>query len=379
MKIKTLALFTGLCLLGCTSPGGKQHHAANGAEYNREVKYSKCFRITRFKDCTQLIVRNPWDSSKVLDSYVLVDRNKKLPVHLPEGIVVRIPVERVAFCSSVHAGMWNQLGKLQLTVGVCEPEYFSMPVIKEGLKAGRIADLGMATSINIEKLIACSPEILVVSPFENTKRTEFEKVQLVVVKDASYMEESPLGRAEWIKFEASFTGKDKQADSIFTKIEKNYLEICRKVANTVNRPTVFTEKKFGDIWYVAGGKSYMGRFLEDAGACYLWKDLKQSGSMPFSFEKVYAKAVKADYWLLKYNDAHRDMTYENLKNEYPLYVNFNAYRQKHIFAINTAKTPFYEAGPMEPDRVLADLVYIFHPEVLPDYKPKYYFNLNNNK
>jgi len=379
MKIKILALYTVLCFLGCTNSHKNQNNLSQIVEKNTEVSYAKGFRINRFKDCTQLIVSNPWDSTGVLESYVLVDRNKKLPAHLPDGIVVRTPVERVAFCSSVHAGMWSQLGKAQLTVGVCEPEYFSIPVIKEGLMKGNIANLGMATSFNIEKLIAAAPEILVVSPFENTKRTEFEKVKLVVVKDASYMEESPLGRAEWIKFEAAFTNEDTLADKIFTKIEKNYIELCRKVATTATRPTVFTEKKFGDIWYIAGGKSYLGRFLKDAGTQYLWRELNQSGSMPYTFEKVYAKAVKADYWLIKYNDPRGDMTYETLKNEYPLYANFNAYKQKHIFAINTAKTPFYESGPMEPDRVLADLVYVFHPELLPGYKPTFYFNLENNK
>ena len=379
MKIKNLALVIVLCFTGCTNSHKKQNNPSQNVEQNNEVRYAKGFRINRFKDYTQLIVRNPWDSTSVLESYVLVDRNKKLPAHLPDGIVVRTPVERVAFCSSVHAGMWNQLNKAQLTVGVCEPEYFSIPVIKEGLRKGSITNLGMATSINIEKLIAAAPEILVVSPFENTKRTEFEKVKLVVVKDASYMEESPLGRAEWIKFEATFTNEDVLADKIFAKIEKNYIELCRKVATTTTRPTVFTEKKFGDIWYIAGGKSYLGRFLKDAGARYIWKELNQSGSMPYTFEKVYAKAVKADYWLIKYNDPHGDMTYETLKNEYTLYANFNAYLQKHIFAINTAKTPFYEAGPMEPDRVLADLVSVFHPELLPGYKPTYYFNLEKDK
>jgi len=195
------------------------------------------------------------------------------------------------------------------------------------------------------------------------------------VKDASYMEDSPLGRAEWIKFEATFTNQDKLADKIFTNIAQNYTKLCQRVAQTTTRPTVFTDKKFGDIWYVAGGRSYMGRFLGDAGADYLWKDLNQSGSMPYTFEKVYAKAVKADYWLIKYNDMRVDLTYETLKNEYPLYANFKAFRQKHIFTINTAKTPYYEAGPMEPDKVLADLVAVFHPELLPGYKPTYYYSL----
>lgn len=379
MKSKLLILLTAFCFISCTNSHKKQNSQIQNCSQNAKIHYAKGFIINHFQECTQLIVRNPWDSTKTLDSYVLVDRDKKLPVHLPGGTVVRTPVERVAFASSVHAGMWNQLNKAQLTVGVCEPEYFSIPVIKEGLKNGKIVDLGMATSINIEKLIAAEPEILIVSPFENTKRTEFDKVKLVVVKDASYMEESPLGRAEWIKFEAAFTNENKLADKIFNKIEKNYLELCSRVTATKDRPTVFTEKKFGDIWYIAGGKSYLGRFMKDAGANYLWKELDQSGSAPFSFEKVYAKAVKADYWLLKYNDRQGDMTYETLKNEYNLYANFNAFNQKHVYAINTAKTPFYESGPMEPDRVLADLVHIFHPELLPGYKPKYYFNLEKDK
>jgi len=379
MKIKNLILFIALCCLGCTNTSKKQNIQDKIADKTTEIRYAKGFCIHHFKEYTRLTVRNPWDTTKTLDTYLLVDRNKKLPVKLPEGTIIRTPIERVAFCSSVHAGMWNQLNKAQLTVGVCEPEYFSIPVIVEGLKNGKIADLGMATSINIEKLIAASPEILVVSPFENTKHTEFEKVKIVIVKDASYMEESPLGRAEWIKFEAAFTNEDKLAEKIFSKIEKNYIELCQKVATTHDRPTVFTEKKFGDIWYIAGGNSYLGRFMQDAGANYLWKELNQSGSAPLSFEKVYAKAVKADYWLLKYNDKQSNMNYETLKNEYNLYANFNAFKQKHVFAINTAKTPFYETGPLEPDRVLADLVHIFHPELLPGYKPKYYFNLEKDK
>jgi len=376
MKLKTQIFVVILCLAGCTKSHTHQNYPDYSAKHKIEVQYAKGFRINHFSNCTQLIVRNPWDTTRVLDSYVLVDRNKKLPTDLPDGIIVRTPVKRVAFCSSVHAGMWNRLNKARLTVGVCEPEYFSIPLIVEGLKNGRITDLGMATSINLEKLIAAAPEILVVSPFENTKRTEFEKIKLVVVKDASYMEESPLGRAEWIKFEAAFTNEDTLAAKIFSNIGKKYLDLCRKVATTTSRPTVFTEKKFGDIWYIAGGKSYLGRFLKDAGAQYIWKDLNQSGSMPFTFEKVYEKAVKADFWLLKYNDAQRDLTYEALIDEYPLYANFNAYKMKQIFAINTAKNPFYEAGPMEPERVLADLIHIFHPELLPGYKPVYYFNLS---
>jgi len=375
MKIRNLILLLLFSTAGCSNPNKKQNISTQAQETTSEIKYAKDFTINRFGNYTQIIVKNPWDSSKVLDTYILVPRNKKLPTKLPEGTIIRIPVERVAFAASVHAGMWNQLNKAQLTVGVCEPEYFKIPIIMDGLKNGTIADLGMATAINVEKLIAASPEILVISPFENTKRTEFDKVKIAVVKDASYMEDSPLGRAEWIKFEAAFTCEDKLADKIFSKIEKNYNELCEKVAKTKNRPSVFTEKKFGDIWYIPGGKSYIGRFLQDAGANYIWKDLNQTGSVPLSFEKVYSKAIDADYWLLKYNNYQSDATYDELKNEYNLYAGFKAFKQKHIFAVNTGKVPFYEVGPLEPDVVLADLISIFHPEIMPNYKAKYYLEL----
>jgi iron complex transport system substrate-binding protein len=191
------------------------------------------------------------------------------------------------------------------------------------------------------------------------------------------MEESPLGRTEWIKFEAAFLGKDSIANVIFSKIESNYNSLCIKVQKTTQRPTVFCEKKTGDSWYIAGGKSYMGNFLKDAGAKYLWADLKNSGSVPLSFEKVFAKAIHADFWLFKYNNIANNTTITSLANEYELYKNFDALKNNKVFAVNSAKSPFYEQGPMEPDIVLADLVHIFHPELLPDYKPRYYFQLKS--
>jgi iron complex transport system substrate-binding protein len=143
-----------------------------------------------------------------------------------------------------------------------------------------------------------------------------------------------------------------------------------------NRPTVFTETKFGDSWYIAGGKSYMGSFMKDAGANYIFRELKNSGSMPFSFEKVYAAAINADYWLIKYNDCVMDLTYKRLGEQYELYKNFNAFKKKNVYAVNSGTSAFYEEGPLEPDVVLADMIKIFHPELLPNYKPKYYKPIN---
>lgn len=342
---------------------------------NTELKYAKGFTIQHFKDYTLVVVLSPWDSTQTLEKYVLVDRNQALPSHLPQGTVVKVPVQKAAMCSSVHEGMWNLLGKIDKINAVCEPKYLRFPEIKKGLAEGKIFDLGIHTAINMERLLAAAPEILVVSPFENSADDRYKSIGIVVVKDASYLESSPLGRSEWIKFEAAFAGESALADKIFSAIEKRYLDLCKQVSQTNSRPTVFTEKKFADSWYIPGGNSYMAQFIKDGGANYLWSDLKNTGSIPLSFEKVYQKAVNADFWLIKYYDLQHDLSYDQLKSEYELYSNFKAFKNKNIFGMNSENTPFYEQGTMEPDVILADMVKIFHPELLPNYKPKYYFQL----
>ena len=342
---------------------------------NSEIRYAKGFTIQRFDHYTQIMVRSPWDSTKTLENYILVDRNKPLPANLPVGTVVKVPVKKVALCSAVHAGMWDLLGRTEQINAVCEPEYMRFPKIQKALAEGKIIDLGMHTSINTEKLMAAAPDILVVSPFENSADDRYKKLGIVVVKDASYMESSPLGRSEWIKFEAAFAGEREKADQIFNAIEKRYNDLCDKAKQTKTQPTVFAEKKYGDIWYVSGGTSYIGQFFNVAGAYYLWSDLDNSGSIPLSFEKVVARAANAQFWLIKYNNAASDLTYSQLKSEYELYTHFRAFKTKNIFGMNSAKTPFYEQGTMEPDLVLADLVSIFHPEIMPNYQPKYYFKI----
>lgn len=377
MKLKLLSvlLFFSLLFAACTPTTKKQESKQDGKEVKMEIRYAKGFSISRFTNYTQIIVRNPWDSTRILEKYILVDRNVEMPANLPEGIIVKVPVQRAAICSSVHIGMWKQLGKINDVVAVCEPKYIGFDAIKKGLTSGKIIDLGMATSINIEKLVAVAPDVLIVSPYENNTHDRFKNSGIAVIKDASYMEESPLGRSEWIKFEAAFTGEDALAEKIFNDIEKRYQSLCAKVLRTKNRPSVFTDKKYGDSWYISGGNSYIGRFLKDAGANYMWADMKNAGSISMAFETVFSKAINAEYWLIKYNDSQSNLTYKQLETEYELYSNFKAFKKKNVFAMNSATCPFYEEGPMEPDVVLADLVSIFHPEIMPDYKPKYYFKL----
>lgn len=363
-------------LLGCLLLAGCRFSnnapvASDAAVTPFTIHYAKGFQVLRTADYTQVSIRNPWDTLKTLHNYILVDKDKPLPANLPQGTLVRTPVHRVSVYTSVHCGVLARLGVKEQIVGVCEPEYIDLDFIREGLADGSVSNLGMASSPNVEQILEIAPEIILTSPFENSGYGQVEKTGIPLVECADYMESTPLGRAEWIRLHALFYGKEAYADSLFEEIVQSYLAVKELAAGVTRRPTVLTDTKYGSVWYVPGGQSYIAHFFRDAGADLFRKDDPQSGSSPLSVETVFEEAHNADFWLIKYNRA-ADFTYETLKKEDSFYGEFDAFKNRHIFVCNTSDASYYEELPIHPDYLLKDLVWIFHPELLPGYEPRYY-------
>ncbi|MGI9544933.1 MAG: ABC transporter substrate-binding protein, partial [Cyclobacteriaceae bacterium] len=198
-----------------------------------------------------------------------------------------------------------------------------------------------------------------------------------VVLNADYMEETPLGRAEWIKFTAAFFDKEAEADSVFGKIEENYLNLITKVQQLTALPTVYTGIVYGDVWYQPGGKSYAAQFIKDAAGSYVWSHNKESGSLALNFEEVYAQAHGADYWIGvgSYNSL------AEIRAQDPRYEKFGAFKEGNVYNYNarigaTGGNEFLELGYARPDMVLADLLHILHPELFPEHQLYFYKKLN---
>lgn len=335
------------------------------------ICYARGFTVQHFNNYTSVEVRDPWDSTRILQRYLLVDRDLPVPGDLPKGTVVRTPVRNMVVYTSVHAAIIDLLHETDKVIGVCEPRYMDTPSIQEGLRNGRIVDLGEATSPNVEKMIDIGAELIIASPFQNSGYGPAEKLGIPIIEAADYMESLPLGRTEWIRFYGLLFGKSAMADSIFRETEQSYLKLKELAKTVTNRPTVISEKKFGSSWYMPAGDSYIAHLYNDAGADYLFKDLPGAGSTPLAFETVLNKAIDADLWLVKYNQAI-DMTYKELHTEYTPYENFAAFKNRRIYTCNTGIVPYYEEFPIHPDYLLKDLVWVFHPELLPGYTPRYY-------
>ena len=368
MKFFISTLFLLCFTLSCSV---KQSSSEDQSFSFDTIRYARGFTIQHFNNYTSVEVRDPWDSTRILQRYLLVERGASMPGDLPKGTVVRTPVKNIVVYTSVHAAIIDQLGEADKVIGVCEPRYMDTPSIQEGLRAGKIADLGEATAPNIEKIIDIGAEIIIASPFQNAGYGPAEKLGIPIIEAADYMESLPLGRTEWIRFYGLLFGKEVMADSIFRETEDRYLELKELAKTVTNRPTVISEKKFGSSWYMPAGDSYIAHLYKDAGADYIFKDLPGVGSTPLAFETVLDKAIHADMWLIKYNQAN-DMTYKDLRTEYTPYENFDAFKNRRIYTCNTGIVPYYEEFPIHPDYLLKDLVWVFHPELLPGYTPRYY-------
>lgn len=376
MKQISLLFFVLTSVLLLSACGGRSKtSSAPTAEKEISLHYAENLKLSQAEDYTIARLRNPWDTTKTLHTYLLIDKDKPLPENLPEGTIVRTPLSKAIVYSSVHCGLLQQIGALKSIGGICDLKYIKLPEIQEGCRNGSITDAGNGMNPDIEKIIDLHPDAIMLSPFENSGGYgRVEKLNIPIIECADYMETSALGRAEWMRFYGLLFGRTQKADSLFAEVENNYNELKALVAPLSSAPSVISELKNGSAWYIPGGQSTSARIYADAGANYVFADDEHSGSVPLAFETVFDKGQDADFWLIKYNQAV-DKTYSELKSDYAPYSGFRAFQERNIYGCNTGKVPFYEDSPFHPDRLLKDLIKIFHPALLEGYELKYFTKL----
>ena len=373
--MKQVILFIFLLALLSSCGGKSKSSSVIEAEKAIPLRYAENLSLSATEDYTIARLRNPWDTTRILHTYVLVDKKKSLPADLPEGTLVRTPLSKAVVYSSVHCGLLNQIGALKSIGGVCDLKYIKLQEVQDGCRTGSITDVGNGMNPDIEKIIDLHPDAIMLSPFENSGGYgRVEKLNIPIIECADYMETSALGRAEWMRFYGLLFGQAQKADSLFAEVEKNYNELKALVAPLSSAPSVISELKNGSAWYVPGGKSTSARIYADAGANYVFANDEHSGSVPLAFETVFDKRQNADFWLIKYNQAI-DKTYKELEQDYAPYTGFRAFKERNIYGCNTGKVDFYEDSPFHPDRLLKDLIKIFHPTLLEGYELKYFTKL----
>ena len=364
-------------LLSACSGRGKALPASTEGD-TLSLRYAENLMLVDYPGYTVATLRNPWDTLKTLHTYILVPKSNDLPDNLPAGTVVRTPLTKAVVYSSVHCGLLHELGAGNAIGGVCDLKYIKLPELHKAVNQGRIADCGDGMNPDMERIIDLHPDAILLSPFENSGGYgRVEKLGTPIIECADYMETSALGRAEWMRFYGRLFGTVSQADSLFAHVDSSYNRLKHRAALSSVRLSVVCELKNGSAWYVPGGRSTTGRLLEDAYSDYAFAKDAHSGSVPLPFETVFEKAGDADIWLIKYN-RQRDMTYADLQADFVGYTGFKAFKERRVYGCNTGKVAFYEETPFHPDRLLADLIQILHPETDISDGPRYYKELKEN-
>ena len=285
--------------------------------------------------------------------------------------IVSVPVERIVVTSTTHIPALETLGVIDKLVGFPQTDFISSKQTRKYIDNGLVKELGTNEAINTEIVINLKPEVVVGFGVngQNKAYETLKRSNIPVVYNGDWIEETPLGKAEWVKFFAPFFQKEAKADSIFKTIEKEYIAIKTLAKKAKSKPTVLTGGLFKDVWHVAGGKSWMAQFLNDAQTDYLWADTTEKGGIGLSLESVLDKSQNADFWL----NPSMLVSYNEMRQSNRHYQQFNAFKNQTIYSNTIVKGAtggliYYELAPQRPDLVLKDLIHIFHPELLPEHK-----------
>ncbi|WP_339837768.1 ABC transporter substrate-binding protein [uncultured Maribacter sp.] len=343
------------------------------------ITHAKGFTIENLSSgITVIKVLVPWPNADITYTYALIPKEIQAKVNINRNdydAIVAVPVENVVVTSTTHIPALEELGVLNKLIGFPDTKYISSKNARTLIDEGKIKELGINENLNTEAVLALQPDVIFGFAI-NGGNSIYETIQrsnIPVVYNGDWVEETPLGKAEWIKFFAPFFNKSTEANTIFGEIEKSYLDAKELAATATIKPTVLSGALYKDVWYLPGGKSWAANFLKDANAEYLWNNDPENGSLSLSWESVLDIGKQADYWI----GPAQFSTYQEMESSSNHYKQFDAFQNKNIFTTantlgETGGTLYYELAPQRPDLVLKDLIHILHPGLLPNYKPFFF-------
>ncbi len=375
LPLKKIVLFVLMVFLLACQRKPKSVFSAENTQITREARHAKGFELEHLDSgITLLKITSPWSDAGSTLTYALIPKDKLehlSPFAEQYDAIVPVPVNQIVVTSTTHIPALEALGVADRLVGFPETKYVSSEQTRKRIDAHLVKELGNNEAINTEMLLALHPELVVGFGIDGRNKAyeTIERSGIPVVYNGDWTEETPLGKAEWIKFFAAFFQKETLADSIFREIESSYAAVKALAAKAKSTPTVMSGALYKDIWYLPGGNSWAAVFLKDANSDYLWADNQDSGSLALSWESVLEKAQQADFWI----SPAQYTTYVDLAAGSIHYKQFNPYQNKKVYTFaktlgSTGGMIYYELAPQRPDLVLKDLIAIFHPELLPDHE-----------
>lgn len=369
LSLQFCAVFLLISLIGCKRDTDIKTPEKPVA--HNEIRHAKGLAIYKYDGYSIVKITNPWPKATKEYTYILQQKNVVVPDNLKAYPMIPVPIKTIVVTSTTHIPSLEMLGEANTLVGFPSLDLISSEKIRQRIEAGKVKELGNNQNLNTEVLIDLQPNLIVGFGIDNNNPTldNLQKNGLQIMLNGDWNEQSPLGKAEWIKFFGALYNKEDLADKLFFDIEKEYQTTLTLAQKATTKPTVMQGAIFENQWYLPHGNSWGSVFIADAGGKYLWSESKGTGSLSLPFETVLEKAGEADFWI----GPAQFTSLAAMTNDNPHYSQFKAYRNKKVYSFSNKKGKtggliFYELAPNRPDLVLKDMLKILHPELLPDYQ-----------
>ena len=371
-----LFVFSFSTFVGCKKSENLNVKQSSNTE--NAIEYASGLSINKYEGYSVVSVSNPWPEANKNFTYILKEKNGSIPDSLQKYTIISVPLKSIVVTSTTIIPFLEMLGVEKSLVGFPHTDYISSEKTRKLIDAGTVKNIGQNEKLNMEQLIELEPNLIVTFGIDNNNPMidNLQKSGLKVIYNGDWTEQSPLGKAEWIKFFGALYGLDNKANTIFKEIEKEYTNTLALVKKATSKPTVLSGAMYQEQWYVPQGESWAALFMKDAQSNYLWADSKGTGSLALPLETILDKAQNADYWISPGDFS----SLKELSDNNPHYKQFSSFKNKKVYSYSKNKGAkggilYFEWSPTRPDWVLKDLIKIFHPELMPNHTLFFYQKL----
>lgn len=378
-----LCVLIALCVIGlcaCESSTRKPSAQSNAIKavsfpYQSKAKYADGFRITYHKNYKLLEIAHPFLNETDTLRYALVPRELQDQLTFTDAREIAIPIRSMIATSTTHVGLAEMLNAGRIIKGIVDAEYVFSKKIRQRVKDGEIVNFPNG-KINRERALMMQPDLIMLSAGQPAQTDTYHVLMnagIAILPNGEWLETTPLGKAEWVKVLGALLNKEKLANQKFKAVAARYHKLETRVKAVDEKPLVINNLPYRGAWFVSGGNSFFATLLKDAGADYSWFGTEKTGGLRLSFEAIYEIGLRADIWLNPGSVTKK----EQILTVDPRLNAFKAFKTGEIYNRNKRKRPsggndLWESGVVHPEVVLADLIKIFHPQILPDHELYYY-------
>lgn len=353
----------------------------DGQHTKLQINHAIGFKLDIHNDYTVLHIKQYNNDTSDIQTYILHNSDAILPSNLQGYPAIRVPISNVVLLQTAYSAYFKFCNATSAILGIADSKYiFDKDIVKE-IELGTIQKVGSPEQLNIELLTNIKPEIVIGTGFPNVPNkdaTLLERLGIPTLLFSDWMETDLLGRAEWVKLIAVLTGQEALVAKKFQIIENEYKSLCQKASLAKEAPIVMYNMPFKGTWYMPGGHSYIANTLKDAHGEYPWFDDTHTGGIQLDFETVFATGMKADIWI----NPGLATTLRDIIGVDARLTDFRPIQLGLVYNNNKrtnteGANDYWESGLVNPHIVLADLINIMHPKLLPEHKLFYFQKLIN--